>query len=45
MKQKRLIDLRNIYKVSDMQEHGFQYISVGRPEIAPDAEKKIRAVN
>jgi UDPglucose 6-dehydrogenase len=45
MKQKRLIDLRNIYKVADMEEHGFQYVSVGRPEITPDAAEKIRAVN
>lgn len=44
MKQKRLIDLRNIYKVSDVEAHGFQYVSVGRPEITPDAAKKLRAV-
>jgi UDPglucose 6-dehydrogenase len=44
MKQKRLIDLRNIYKVADIQPHGFQYISIGRPEIEAAAEKKLRAV-
>jgi UDPglucose 6-dehydrogenase len=44
MKQKRLIDLRNIYKVSDVEKLGFQYVSVGRPEIIPDAAKKLRAV-
>ena len=44
MKQKRLIDLRNIYKVSDVEQHGFQYVSVGRPEVAPDTAKKLRAV-
>lgn len=45
MKQKRLIDLRNIYKVAEVEAHGFQYVSVGRPDIAPDAVKKLRAVN
>ena len=44
MKQKRLIDLRNIYKVADIEPYGFQYVSIGRPEIAPDAAKKLRAV-
>ena len=33
MKTKRIIDLRNIYKVLDMRESGFQYISVGRPYV------------
>jgi UDPglucose 6-dehydrogenase len=28
-----LIDLRNIYKPSDMAEHGFTYVSIGRPPI------------
>lgn len=44
MKQKRLIDLRNIYKVAEVEQYGFQYVSVGRPEIAPDAAQKLRAV-
>ena len=44
MKQKRLIDLRNIYKVAEVEQHGFQYVSVGRPEVASAAEKKLRAV-
>jgi len=44
MKQKRLIDLRNIYKVSDVEPYGFHYVSVGRPEIQPGAAKKLRAV-
>lgn len=33
MKSKRLIDLRNIYKIPDMKKHGFHYISIGRPEV------------
>jgi UDPglucose 6-dehydrogenase len=28
-----LVDLRNIYKPSDMAEHGFTYVSIGRPPI------------
>jgi UDPglucose 6-dehydrogenase len=28
-----LVDLRNIYKPSDMAEHGFTYVSIGRPAI------------
>ncbi|MBP7722159.1 MAG: UDP-glucose/GDP-mannose dehydrogenase family protein [Alphaproteobacteria bacterium] len=35
MKTKRIIDLRNIYKVRDMRESGFHYISVGRPDVLP----------
>ncbi len=44
MKQKRLIDLRNIYKVSEVEPHGFQYVSIGRPEVTTSAAKKLRAV-
>ncbi len=44
MNQKRLIDLRNIYKVSDVEQLGFHYVSVGRSDIVPDAVQKLRAV-
>ena len=44
MKEKRLIDLRNIYKVSDVEPLGFHYVSVGRPDTAPGAVQKLRAV-
>ncbi len=44
MKQKRLIDLRNIYKPEEAMRNGFHYVSIGRPEILPDAAKKLRAV-
>lgn len=37
MKAKRLIDLRNIYKIEDMEKQYFHYVSVGRKEICPDA--------
>lgn len=33
MKSKTLIDLRNIYDPEDMEERGFHYVSVGRPEV------------
>ncbi len=44
MKTKRIIDLRNIYKVREMKEAGFHYVSVGRPAVLPPpvvAAKKI----
>ncbi len=45
MKQKRLVDLRNIYKVADVEPHGFQYVSIGRPDVQPgEGAKKLRAV-
>lgn len=30
LKHKRIIDLRNIYKLPEMKDQGFQYISIGR---------------
>ncbi|MBX2833816.1 MAG: UDP-glucose/GDP-mannose dehydrogenase family protein [Micavibrio sp.] len=33
MKEKRLIDLRNIYKPEEMKERGFHYVSIGRREV------------
>ncbi len=44
MKSRRLIDLRNIYKVSEIAPHGFHYVSIGRPDVEPAAAKKLRAV-
>lgn len=35
MKTRRLIDLRNIYKVPEVEPHGFHYVSIGRPELRP----------
>jgi len=47
MKTKLIIDLRNVYKLPEMTERGFHYISIGRPELKPDASavKKIRAAS
>ncbi len=42
MNEKRLIDLRNIYKVSEMEQSGFHYISIGRREIHPPALATVR---
>jgi len=44
MKAKRLVDLRNVYKITDITPHGFQYVSIGRPDVEPSAAKKLRAV-
>ncbi len=38
MKNRRLIDLRNIYKVQEVQSRGFHYVSIGRPEVRPKTE-------
>ena len=34
MAAKRLIDMRNIYKVDDMKKTGFEYYSIGREHVA-----------
>jgi len=44
MKVKRLIDLRNIYKPSEMERLGFHYISIGRAEILPSPSLVIPSV-
>ena len=43
MKTRRMVDLRNIYKVKDMKAAGFHYVSVGRPVVRPSAGKKLKA--
>ncbi|HPF77658.1 MAG TPA: UDP-glucose/GDP-mannose dehydrogenase family protein [Alphaproteobacteria bacterium] len=42
MQVKRLIDMRNIYKPHVMQELGFHYVSIGRPEVVPEGVQTIR---
>lgn len=42
MKTKTIVDLRNIYKPADMRETGFRYLSIGRAEIRPQSQKKIK---
>lgn len=36
--EKRIIDLRNIYKRPEMQKRGFHYLSIGKPDIVPGKE-------
>ncbi len=45
MKTKTLVDLRNIYKPADMKGTGFQYISIGRPELRPDGKAVLKAIS
>src|SRR5205814_4588252 len=35
LRQPLVVDLRNIYKRQDMQQHGFHYVSVGRQDVIP----------
>lgn len=44
VKTKCIVDMRNIYKLPEMEEHGFRYISIGRPELKTN-DKKIRAAS
>jgi UDPglucose 6-dehydrogenase len=37
LKRPILVDLRNIYRPEAMAEHGFTYVSVGRPKVDPAA--------
>lgn len=47
LKSKNIVDLRNIYKVSEMKALGFAYSSIGRPAVAAGQTDagKIRAVS
>jgi UDPglucose 6-dehydrogenase len=45
MKTPCMIDLRNIYKLPEMQVRGFHYVSVGRPEVKPEAGVRLRSVS
>jgi UDPglucose 6-dehydrogenase len=35
LKQKLIVDLRNIYGPEQMQSYGFRYVSIGRPAVRP----------
>ncbi len=37
-----LIDFRNIYKVSEMRDAGFHYVSIGRPAVAAPASARLK---
>ena len=45
MKTRRLIDLRNIYKVRDMEDKGFHYVSIGRKEVRPLENASLKKVS
>lgn len=34
LKSKCIVDLRNIYKLPEMEERGFRYVSIGRPALS-----------
>jgi UDPglucose 6-dehydrogenase len=44
MNAKRLVDLRNIYKLTDMDEADFHYVSVGRRTIKPNKKAVLKEV-
>ncbi len=41
MRHPLLIDLRNLFRPEDMASKGLHYISVGRPDMAPEPKKRI----
>ena len=45
LKEKRIIDLRNIYKRMDMMKRGFHYVSVGRPDVLPEQQAELKKVS
>lgn len=38
MKSKCIIDLRNIYKLPEMQQRNFHYVSIGRPKVGGEKD-------
>ncbi len=45
MKTPVLVDLRNIYKLPEMEQTGFNYVSIGRPATVPGNKIKLRSVS
>lgn len=45
MKTPLLVDLRNIYKLPEMEQTNFHYVSIGRPEVVPGRKIKLRSVS
>jgi UDPglucose 6-dehydrogenase len=45
MASKTIIDMRNIYKLPDMQARGFHYTSIGRPVLEAQKSLQIKAVS
>jgi UDPglucose 6-dehydrogenase len=44
MKTPRLIDMRNVYKVPEMEVLNFHYVSIGRREVLPKPAKGLKKV-
>lgn len=42
MNTKLIVDMRNIYTPSEMQDAGFHYVSIGRPEVKIKSEKLLK---
>ncbi|MCB1681929.1 MAG: UDP-glucose/GDP-mannose dehydrogenase family protein [Alphaproteobacteria bacterium] len=45
MKSRCIVDLRNIYKIPEMQENNFHYVSIGRKEVCPEQEVALKKVS
>lgn len=45
MKEKCIIDMRNIYKLPDMEQRGFRYISIGRPALDASNKQSLKAAS
>lgn len=45
MKTPILVDLRNIYKLPEMEQTNFTYVSIGRPTTKPGNKIKLRSVS
>ncbi len=45
MKQKCIVDLRNVYKIPEMQEKDFHYVSIGRKEVSPKKDVELKEVS
>ncbi len=45
MKSRCIVDLRNIYKIPEMQEKNFHYMSIGRKEVLPEAQPALKKVS
>ena len=45
MKSPCIVDLRNIYKIPEMQENHFHYVSIGRKEVCPETNVGLKKVS
>lgn len=45
LREKRIIDLRNIYRIDDMRGSEFHYVSIGRADIRPEKKTSLKKVS